>query len=458
MKSINESIISSFKKAFLLEDYKSAKLKLIEKGASEQEADSLIARHKELKKLNRLDKSLIDIDKIVKEFSPTELKQKLFNVSTQTKSKIKKRIEGKIVAENDEYWVYKIDTPEEAYSFHGLTEWCICSGDEENAKEHFEYYSNEYKNVFYFFVRKQITNPKDVWNYVALQRSVDKDDVYWDMEDDSHKLTDIPVELPEFDKPPLEKLSFEERLEKAGFKKNSNGEYDVDGDVYFENFPELITDGKFNIKFGKVSGNFDCYGFKNLTSLEGCPREVGGGFYCSHCRGLKNLEGAPEKVGGAFLCCNCYGLTSLKGAAEKVGGDFVCSSCKNLISLEWSPREVGGSFECVNCEKLTTLKGAPEKIGGDFSCGGCTNLTSLKGVPRKISGLFDCSECDNLTNLEGAPREVGGDFWTNRCNKLTSLEGAPEKVGGDFNCDVCGIDFTEDDVKEHCKVSGIIRV
>lgn len=122
MKSINESILSSLKNAFLLEDYKSTKLKLVEKGASEQEADSLINRHKELKKLNRLDKSLIDIDKIVKEFSFEELKQKLFNISTQTKSEIKKRVEGKIVGENDEYWVYKIDSPEEAYRFHGLTE------------------------------------------------------------------------------------------------------------------------------------------------------------------------------------------------------------------------------------------------------------------------------------------------------------------------------------------------
>lgn len=49
MHSLNESILNSFKEAFLLEDYKSAKSKLVEKGASEDEDDSLILRHKELK-------------------------------------------------------------------------------------------------------------------------------------------------------------------------------------------------------------------------------------------------------------------------------------------------------------------------------------------------------------------------------------------------------------------------
>lgn len=97
-------------------------MKLISKGASIEEADSLIARHKELKKLNRLDKSLIDIDKDAKDFLVPDLKQKLFGISTQTKSLIKKRVAGKVVGENQEYFVYKIDNAEEAYRFHGLTE------------------------------------------------------------------------------------------------------------------------------------------------------------------------------------------------------------------------------------------------------------------------------------------------------------------------------------------------
>ena len=416
MKSLNESILKSFKDAFLLEDYKSAKSKLIEKGVSEDEADSLISRHKKLKKLNRLDSSIKNIDVLVKTFSPGEIKQKLFNISTQTKSEIKKHIEGKIVAENDEYLVYKIDTFKEAYRFHGLTKWCICSGTESEARFQFDHYSKGFKNVFYFFVRKNITDPEDEWNYIALQRNENKnDDVYWSMTDNDYKLSDVPVILPEFNKPPLEPLSVEEMSERFiqdGFKKNANGEFDVDGNFNLRKYEYLVVNGKLSVKFGKVSGDFNCSCFYNLTSLEGCPREVGGDFDCDHCKNLKSLEGCP--------------------------------------------REVGGSFDCRGCKKLTSLEGCSEKVGGDFNCCFCDNLKNLEGCPEKVGGYFDCRFCRNLTNLKGSPREVSEDFDCCYCGDLISLEGCPEKVGGDFDCYNCGVKFTEDDVRSLCDVGGKI--
>ena len=478
MKSLNESILRSFKEAFLLEDYKSAKVKLIEKGASEDEADSLISRHKVLKVLNRLDSSVKDIDLLVKNFSPEEIKQKLFSISIQTKSEIKKRIEGKIVAENDEYLVYKIDTPEEAYRFHGLTKWCICSGTESEARMHFNHYSNGFKNVYYFFVRKNITDPDDDWNYIALQRRNEGDDVYWSMEDKPYNISEIPVDLPKFNKPSLEPLSAEERFVKEGFKKNANGEFDIDGDFDLREHDYLIVDGKLVVKFGKVKGNFDCYECENLTSLEGCPREVIGDFDCNSCYKLTSLEGCPEKVGGDFNCSSCYELTNLKGSPEKIGGSFSCSYCENLMSLEGGPREVGGSFYCSccgklksfegrlekvgkdlcchDCEKLTSLKGCPREVGGDFVFVNCSNLTSLKGCPKKVGGNFDCGGCYLITSLKGCPKEVGKDFNCSHCKNLKSLEGCPEKVGGDFNCYYCGIEINEDYVRSLCNVGGEI--
>ena len=435
MHSLNESILNSFKEAFLLEDYKSAKSKLIEKGASEDEADSLISRHKELKKLNRLDSSIKDIDLLVKNFSPEEIKQKLFNISTQTKSEIKKRIEGKIVAENDEYLVYKIDTPEESYRFHGLTKWCICSGTESEARKHFNYYSKDLKNIFYFFVRKNIKDPKDEWNYIALQRRNKLDDVYWSMTDKGYKLSDVPVNLPEFDKPPLEPLSVEEKFIRDGFKKNTNGEFDIDGNFKLKHgkYEYLIVGGKFGVKFGKVRGYFDCSYCENLTSLEGCPREVGGNFNCSYCKNLTSLEGSPREVGGNFDCTYCVKLTSLEGCPEKVGKDFYCGNCENLKSLKGLPEKVGGWLSCYNCENLTNLEGCPKEVNSVY-CYKCKNLTSLEGCPRQVDGEFDCSECENLTSLEGCPRQVG--------------------MG--FHCYDCGIKFTEDDVKSLCNVGGKI--
>lgn len=155
------------------------------------------------------------------------------------------------------------------------------------------------------------------------------------------------------------------------FTKNSNGEYDIDGGFVLGYFPELIADGKLNIKFGKVSGDFWCHDFKNLKSLEGCPKEVGGDFDCSKCNSLTSLKGAPEKVGGDFNCRECENLTSLEGAPEKVGGQFDCSFCENLTSLKGAPKKVVGNFSCTSCDNLTSLEGIPEKVSGDFCCNDC---------------------------------------------------------------------------------------
>ena len=102
------------------------------------------------------------------------------------------------------------------------------------------------------------------------------------------------------------------------------------------------------IQFRKVSWDFYCM-FSNLSSLKGCPEEVGGKFDCQYCRNLESLEGAPQEVGGSFHCNNCVNLKSLKGC----------------------PKEVGEDFNCINCISLTSLNGAPEKVGRDFLCYDC---------------------------------------------------------------------------------------
>jgi|SRR6056300_1523436 hypothetical protein len=205
---------------------------------------------------------------------------------------------------------------------------------------------------------------------------------------------------------------------------------------------KLRVDNLFGIKFGKVSGNFNC-SYNNLTSLGGAPQEVGGNFDCRY-NYLTSLEGAPQKVGGNFYCSG-NNLTSLEGAPQEVGGDFDCSysiglislisgdfSCRvnTLTSLKGAPQKVGGGFDCSG-NNLTSLEGSPQKVGGNFKCY-INNLTSLKGAPQEVGGNFDC-HTNNLTSLKGAPQEVGGNFdcWY---NKLTNLKGAPKKVGGGFDC------------------------
>lgn len=151
------------------------------------------------------------------------------------------------------------------------------------------------------------------------------------------------------------------------FKKNSNGEYDIEGNFFLGEFPELVYNGKLIIKFGKVNGGFEC---KGLNSLEGCPREVNGSFYCRGCDGLTDLKGAPEKIKGEFNCALCKNLKSLEGAPTYINGSFICSGCDSLTDLKGAPKEIKWQFYCNDCKNLKSLRGAPEKVGGTFDCSG----------------------------------------------------------------------------------------
>jgi hypothetical protein len=79
--------------------------------------------------------------------------------------------------------------------------------------------------------------------------------------------------------------------------------YDIDGlyvDVYGNVNISHLRLNSIPVRFGKVSGDFDCTG-NLLTSLEHCPISVGGYFDCS-INILTSLEGCPVSVGGDFYC------------------------------------------------------------------------------------------------------------------------------------------------------------
>jgi hypothetical protein len=72
-----------------------------------------------------------------------------------------------------------------------------------------------------------------------------------------------------------EQIEFLDEVVSVGGKwtLNSEGKIDVDGSVWFIN--TNLT--KIPVEFGRVSASLYCYD-NNLTSLEGCPDEVGGNF------------------------------------------------------------------------------------------------------------------------------------------------------------------------------------
>lgn len=74
----------------------------------------------------------------------------------------------------------------------------------------------------------------------------------------------------------------------------------------------------------------------------------------------------------------------------------------------------------------------------------------------KVSGSFICNDC-GLTSLYNAPDEVGDVFCCSG-NKLESLRGCPGKVGISFECEANAAEFTEDDIKQYCKVGRKVKV
>ena len=221
----------------------------------------------------------------------------------------------------------------------------------------------------------------------------------------------------------------------------ATGLVDVKGDF---NFSGKRLSDFVGVKFGKVSGDFDC-DRNYLTSLEGAPQEVGGEFNCSENK-LTSLKGAPQKVDGDFGCYENK-LTSLAGGPQEVGGGFYCED-NSLTSLAGAPQKVGRHFYCYR-NNLTSLKGAPQKVGGSFNCSE-NKLTSLAGGPQEVGDYFECAY-NQLTSLAGAPQEVGLTFGCYR-NKLTSLAGAPQKVGKYFKCDAFELE------KEEWNPMGWLRV
>ena len=144
----------------------------------------------------------------------------------------------------------------------------------------------------------------------------------------------------------------EEWLNKCaeGRWKIEDGLVNVTGDFVCKKDPEL-TDFK-GIKFGKVTGNFDCGNCLKLESLEGAPIELEGSFICNGCSSLKTLEGSPKEMPeGDFWCKNCTSLETLKGAPNSVR-DFYADGCTSLTSLSFAPKHISKNFFARECTKL----------------------------------------------------------------------------------------------------------
>ena len=404
-------------------------------------------------------------DEIFQRFLPIQKKE------TEDEINFVKRM--KFTGESD-YEIVKIDSYQDASRYKKYTSWCVTQNN-----SHFESYSCDGINQFYFCLKKGFENvkkdnkdaPLNEYGLSMISVCVDYNGMplyittrynhEFDGENNENLCSPrqvsevINMNFFEVFKPSkkgekFNKYKIQEKLENGAdinslfdkVDKITNDFYLVQNDKKqsFLYKKKLVSDWfKFTfdikkIKFIEEKNDKPVIDYDGdvilkckMSSLPIYFNRVGGYFGCFNDE-LTTLEGAPREVGGDFICFSNK-LTSLEGAPEKVGGHFDCGHNK-LTSLEGSPREVGGDFSCVY-NNLTSLEGSPREVGGDFSCSS-NKLTSLEGAPREVGRDFVCAN-NNLTSLEGAPEKVGRDFVCTH-NNLTTLEGAPEKVGGDFNC------------------------
>ena len=188
---------------------------------------------------------------------------------------------------------------------------------------------------------------------------------------------------------------------------NKDGTIDVDNEVYLVAM-ELT---ELPLKFGSVSGSFNCSG-NGLTTLKGSPKLVGGYFKCSN-NILTDLEGGPEKVDSYFDCAHNK-LTSLEGGPIKTLAYFC--SYNNLTDLKGCAKELIGDFYCTN-NMITSLENGPEKIDGEFNCS-YNKLTTLKGCPKEV-GLFKV-DSNPLIDLVEVPEKMT-KFFSCRYTPIDSI-------------------------------------
>jgi len=161
------------------------------------------------------------------------------------------------------------------------------------------------------------------------------------------------------------KEKVQEWVKKRG--RRIDGEFTVDDNlqVTVEGSVDLtkMSFTKLPVKFKKVTGRFHIQNTP-LTTLEGCPDEVGEGFNCSYTH-ITSLEGGPKLVGtsnkeytNTYYADQCKNLVSLKGIAENA--EYLnIGFCRNLQEMDYLPSTILRITACAT--GIKTLAGIQKK-------------------------------------------------------------------------------------------------
>lgn len=312
---------------------------------------------------------------------------------------------------DSDYEIVKIDSYQNASKYKSYTSWCVTQN-----KHHFDLYSCDKMNQFYFCLKKGFKNvekddedaPLNNYGLSMISVCVDYNGIplyvttryNHDFNGENNENLCSPRQISEvinmnfFEvfKPSkkgekFNKYSIQEKLKK-GVDINSlfDETYKITNDFY------LVKNDKQQSFIYKKMLIFDWGNFK---------------FNAKKIKFIEEKNGKPVIDYDGDVNLNYKKMSSIPIYFNRVSGDFDCGSNK-LTSLECSPREVGGYFSCESNE-LTSLKGGPEKVGGDFICNN-NKLTSLEGSPREVGGSFYCYS-NELTSLEGVPKEIKNKIY-----------------------------------------------
>ena len=369
------------------EGFKEKESLFLKQGNSIRDIKFWFEKFKELKSRNKLPKDKIDIDKYEKLSDLMIMVNQYLNALSKNEIKKQIKIDGAELIKGTKNWLlYLIKTEAAAKLLGKGTRWCI-SAEQDNA---FEGYEPNYNIYFLIHTNENSIDPNSIITpKIALLK--DKKDrlLIFDEYDNEmsylSKSTNLLLNGEPYNLAPLllpkkinQSLTMDIIVD-GTYTLAANGRYDVDGDV-------LLQDkglDKIPFMFNTVTGNFYC-NENRLTSLEGCPVEVGGRFTCAQNQ-LTSLEHGPIRVKQSYSCSNNQ-LTSLKGSPKHIPWNFYCDN-NQLISLEGGPERVGHDFDCTY-NKLTNLNGLPKHIGYDLWIG--KNPLNNSQVPpnSKVGGTI----------------------------------------------------------------------
>ncbi len=166
---------------------------------------------------------------------------------------------------------------------------------------------------------------------------------------------------------------------------NEDGTVDVNGSV------SLCRIGltKLPLRFGKVTGYFDCSS-NQLTSLEGSPYYVGGYFSCKYNR-LTSLESCSKFVLYDFYCGNNQ-LTSLEGCPKTIYSHavFFCEN-NNLVDFKGFPEDFDGYVNFTNNPVNELLRNIPKDIHSKFIywCNEYDAIDKGISIPERIEEVYN---------------------------------------------------------------------